>query len=380
MDIKSEPGILPLEDSFEWLIPYMTMEVFKKGDILFREGDTADKMYYISKGSLRLLEIDVVVGPKSIIGETGIVSPFRKRTASAVCEKDLEVYSMHDDETIELFHKNPPLALKLVQLSIERFIQNYTISIAEKERIESQLRIAQEIQTSVLPSVFPPFPHRQEFNIFASMEPAKEVGGDFYDFFFVDDNKLFILVGDVSGKGVPAALFMMTCKTVLKSEALGGKSPAMILNRANNVIYPDNETCMFVTVFCAIIDMKTGEVEFGNAGHNPPLLSRKGGEYEYIPLDPSGVLGPMAGTRFSSGTLKLEPDDVLFLYSDGVTEALSPEDEFYSEERLQKTLSGLSKVDTTEIVSEVRGDISSFVLNAPQSDDITMLAVRFIGQ
>lgn len=368
------------EDSFEWLVPYMTLEKFKKGDVLFKAGDNAAKMYYIKKGTLRLVELDVTVGRDSIIGETGIVSPFRKRTASAVCEEDVEAYTLHDDETIELFYKNPSLALKLVQLSIKRFIENYTKSIAERERIESQLRIAREIQEGALPRVFPPFPERNEIDIFASMEPAKEVGGDFYDFFFLDDNRLYVLIGDVSGKGVPAALFMMICKTLLKSEALNGGSAGEILARANNAIYPDNDTCMFVTVFCAIINTETGEVDYVCAGHNPPLISRDGGEYKFLDLEKSSVLGPMPDARFSSGKLQLNPNDVFFLYTDGVTEALNSDEEFYSEERLKNFLTNMQENDPTKMIGEMKKDIRQFARGALQYDDITMLALRYNGK
>jgi sigma-B regulation protein RsbU (phosphoserine phosphatase) len=368
------------EDSFEWLVPYMTLEKFKKGDVLFKAGDNAAKMYYIKKGTLRLVELDVIVGRDSIIGETGIVSPFRKRTASAVCEEDVEAYTLHDDETIELFYKNPSLALKLVQLSIKRFIENYTKSIAERERIESQLRIAREIQEGALPRVFPPFPERNEIDIFASMEPAKEVGGDFYDFFFLDDNRLYVLIGDVSGKGVPAALFMMICKTLLKSEALNGGSAGEILARANNAIYPDNDTCMFVTVFCAIINTETGEVDYVCAGHNPPLISRDGGEYKFLDLEKSSVLGPMPDARFSSGKLQLNPNDVFFLYTDGVTEALNSDEEFYSEERLKNFLTNMQENDPTKMIGEMKKDIRQFARGALQYDDITMLALRYNGK
>jgi sigma-B regulation protein RsbU (phosphoserine phosphatase) len=265
-------------------------------------------------------------------------------------------------------------------LSIKRFIENYTKSIAEKERIESQLRIAREIQAGALPSVFPPFPERNEIDIFASMKPAKQVGGDFYDFFFVDDKNLYVLIGDVSGKGVPAALFMMTCKTMLKAEAMNGRSAWEILRNANKGIYPDNETCMFVTVFCAIINTKTGEVDYASAGHNPPMVSRSGGGFEFLELEKSGVLGPMPDGRFSTGTLRLNPDDALFLYTDGVTEALNPDEEFYSEERLRNLLSNIREKDPTHMIQAVKDDIRQFAGGASQYDDITMLAIRYNGK
>lgn len=367
------------DDSFEWLVPYMVKEEFKKGETIFQKGDNAEKMYYIKEGKLRLHEIDTVVGAGNVIGEMGLFSPFKERTATAICEEDLEIYALGKDETIKLFYRNPYLALKLVNISTERFINNYTKSIAAKKKIEAELNIAREIQISALPSVFPPFPHRKDIEIFASMKPAKEVGGDLYDFFFIDENKFCFLIGDVSGKGVPAALFMMIVKTLLKTEAKRGASAPEVLKQVNEIICPDNNACMFVTVLCAILDTETGELELGNAGHNPPLIYRDGEKFEYYHIPKSLVLGPINGIEFTSATLKLNPNDIVFLYTDGVTEALNPDEKLYSEKRLETALNHLTGKNVTEIINGVREDIKRFVENAPQSDDITMVALEYKG-
>ncbi|HEX3030477.1 MAG TPA: SpoIIE family protein phosphatase, partial [Clostridia bacterium] len=172
-------------------------------------------------------------------------------------------------------------------------IENLKATTAEKERIQSELKIAQKIQTSMLPRIFPPFPERKEFSLFALMEPAKEVGGDFYDFFLISENKLCFVIGDVSGKGVPAALFMVIAKTLIKNQALSGCSAAETLFNANNLLCMENEEMMFVTVFIGILNTETGEMEYSNAGHNPPLICRKGGEFEYIKPKKSFVLAGM---------------------------------------------------------------------------------------
>ena len=262
---------------------------------------------------------------------------------------------------------------------LKRYIEDLQKTTAAKERIESDLRIAHDIQINVLPRAFPPFPDRKEFDVFAYIEPAREVGGDFYDFFFIDENKFFFLIGDVSGKGVSAALFMMITKAIIKSEAMRGLSPKEILYKSNNAICSDNDSNMFVTIFCATLDVKTGELEYGNAGHNPPLIYRSGQDYEYMKPKSSFVFGPMPDTEFASGNLKLNPDDIIFLYTDGVTEAMNMQGQMFSEQRLQKVLLDLKGKDVNTVLHGVKENILEFAEGAPQSDDITMLALKFNG-
>jgi sigma-B regulation protein RsbU (phosphoserine phosphatase) len=270
-------------------------------------------------------------------------------------------------------------AFGYMRVSLKDYINKLTETTAAKERIESELKIAREIQTSMLPRIFPPFPDRKEFDTFAMMEPAKEVGGDFYDFFLINEKRLCFLMGDVSGKGVPAALFMMITKILLKNAALQNLPVNEILYRVNNILALDNNTAMFATIFCAILDTETGEVEFSNAGHNPPFLCRKGGDFEFLAVDKSFVLGPMQNMKFSAKKIKLQPQDVIFLYTDGVTEAMNPKKEFFSERRLKQVLSGLKEKDITEIVRALKQEINHFAQGEPQSDDITMLVLKYFG-
>jgi len=246
-------------------------------------------------------------------------------------------------------------------------------------RIESELRIARDIQASSLPRTFPPFPNRTEFDLFASMDPAKEVGGDLYDFFFVDKHTLFTVVGDVSGKGVPAALFMMTVKTLLRTEAMRGLPAEQMLSNVNNLVYPENDSLMFVTILCAMLDVRTGDLRFGNAGHNPPLISVADGGFQYSELPPSPVLGVSHDTTFTTAHVRLSPGEVLFLYTDGVTEATDEREELYGEDRLQDTLSRFPDRGMREMVHGVRSALKAFTRQTPQSDDITMLGLRFNG-
>ncbi|MBN2463704.1 MAG: SpoIIE family protein phosphatase [Dehalococcoidia bacterium] len=251
---------------------------------------------------------------------------------------------------------------------------------AAKERIESELRVATEIQTSMLPTTFPPFPDRKEFDIFATMAPAREVGGDFYDFFFVDENKLCFDIGDVCGKGIPAALFMAISKTLLKTEALRGLSPEQILTRVNDILYPDNELSMFFTGFCVILNTENGEMLFANGGHNPPLICTTDGEFEFIQMSKSLVVGVMPDAKFECQKLILKPNDVIFMYTDGVTEAENPDEQLFSSDRLKNGLSDLKDRDTMYIINTIRAEIEKFTRGMPQSDDITMMALRFNGK
>ena len=366
-------------ECFQWPTSYMKKEFFRKGDVLFRKGDKADKMYYIKKGALKLLEINKIVREGEVIGEMGIFSPHSQRMATAVCEKDMEVYTLSKEEVVELFSKDPTVATDLMHLSCQRFTENLRRETEAKERIKSELRIAAQIQLSMLPRKFPPFPERREFDIFATMVPAKEVGGDLYDFFFIDENRLCFLIGDVSGKGVPAALFMAITKTLLRTEAKHGLSPEEVLSRVNDTLVPDNDACMFVTIFCAVLDVRTGKVEFSNGGHNPPLVLRAG-TFEYMQVPKGFVVGAMEGIKFTKGEYTLDPGDVIFLYTDGVTEAMNPEDELFSERRLKEYFSKLTDRSVEEIVEGVKDEIKLFVRDREQSDDITMLALKFRGK
>jgi serine phosphatase RsbU (regulator of sigma subunit)/anti-sigma regulatory factor (Ser/Thr protein kinase) len=366
-------------EEFRFPLASMNRETFRKGDVLFKAGDPADKMYYVARGSLTLPEIDKVVAEGEVIGEMGILSPFHARTASAVCREDLEAYTIGREDVIRLFRQDSSLAFQLVHLCIKRFIENLRAETEAKERIQSELRIARDIQTSMLPRIFPPFPERPELDIFAVMEPAKEVGGDFYDFFLIDDRRLGVLVGDVSGKGVPAALFMAICKTLLKTEALRGLPPDEVLARVNRILIPDNETLMFVTVFLLVLDLRTGEMSYANAGHPAPLVSDGGGGFRRLDGPTGIVLGAFESDAFRTTTTRLRPGDMVFLFTDGVTEAMDPEQRLFSEARLAVGLGGAATESAESLVRRARAAVLGFVRGNPPSDDITMVAVRYRG-
>jgi len=247
---------------------------------------------------------------------------------------------------------------------------------AEKERLDTELGVATQIQASMLPCIFPPFPDRQEFDIYASMLPAKEVGGDFYDFFFVDENTLAIVIADVSGKGVPAALFMVIAKTLIKNNACFGKRPKEVFETVNNVLNENNDTLMFVTALMGYYDITTGKLVYVNAGHNPPLIKRSGGNYEFLKTEPHFFLAWNKNTQYEEEEITLNSGDVLYLYTDGVTEAMSKDSELFSELRLLEALNKYKDCQPKELLPAVKREIDDFAKGANQADDITMLALK----
>ena len=249
-----------------------------------------------------------------------------------------------------------------------------------EERIDAELAFAKAIQHAALPSVFPPYPNRKEFEIYATMHTAKEVGGDFYDFYFIDDDNLAFLMADVSGKGIPAAMFMMQSKTIIKSCAESGMSVEQVFTVANEKLCEGNDAGMFVTAWMGILNVKTGKVLFANAGHNHPLVKHADGTYEYLKTRAGFVLAGMEGVRYRGNELELAPGDAIYLYTDGVTEATDLNTELYGEDRLHTVLEKYKDAAPQVICDEVKRDVDAFVGEAPQFDDITMLALKYNGE
>ncbi len=249
---------------------------------------------------------------------------------------------------------------------------------AEASRIDEELALAHSIQTSSLPCIFPPYPNHQEFAIYAHMSPAREVGGDFYDFYFIDKNTLAFLIADVSGKGIPAALFMMTARTTLKDIALQGKPIEEVFDIANRQLYETNPSKMFVTVWMGLLDVNTGTLQYVNAGHNPPLLFHNG-SYEYLKGRTGFVLAGLKQTHYQSRTIQLAYGDGLLLYTDGVTEAKNKDEQFYGETRLQALCNGIGTADVQNICDTVRNDVNCVAADCEQADDMTVLSVCYHG-
>lgn len=266
-----------------------------------------------------------------------------------------------------------------MEQSLRENIQNLMSVTAAKQRFEGELQVAREIQLGLLPKIFPPFPERLEIDLFAMLVSAKQVGGDLYDFFFVDKHRLCFTVGDVSDKGAPAALFMAITKTLIKVAADKTPDPAQMMFMVNNIISRDNPNSMFCTLFIGILDLQTGHIHFANGGHNPPVLYSKKDGVIFLP----GLSGPMPGAMedmpYKGLSLQLEPGDALLMYTDGVTEAMNEQGELFSENKLLE-LAAKHKDDNSEtIIAAVMDAVREHAQGAQQSDDITMLCLRFLG-
>jgi sigma-B regulation protein RsbU (phosphoserine phosphatase) len=298
------------------------------------------------------------------------------RGVQAVSEGNLnaEIAVCADDEIGQL-----ATAFNAMTLRLKDYIRHLSEVTAERERIAAEMNVAQKIQTSMLPSVFPPFPDRKEFDLYAEMRPAKEVGGDFYDFFLIDENRLGVLVADVSGKSVPAALFMVIAKTLLRNRLRFGQSPEEVFFTVNNQLAENNETAMFVTTFMGVLEIDTGVFTYVNAGHAPTAIRRGDQGFEWLYIKPGFILGGLENIRVGAMRTRLFPGDMLFLYTDGVSEAHNASGELFGETRLLGALNASARASVFDCVAMMRESIGRFANGAEQSDDITMLSLLYNG-
>ena len=321
----------------------------------------------------------LTLGGALILGKR-IVKPLNTITQriSELKEGNLE-FKMEDayktgDEVEELAQSFATLSHKTVE-----YVETVQRVTAEKERIGTELSLATQIQAAMLPHIFPAFPDRKEFDVFASMDPAKEVGGDFYDYFLIDDDHLCMVIADVSGKGVPAALFMMASKIILQSVAMLGHSPAAILEKTNEAICSNNEAQMFVTVWLGILELSTGKMTCANAGHEYPALKLPDGNFALYKDRHGFVIGGMEGVKYREYTIQMAPGSKLFVYTDGVAEATNAQGELFGTDRMIDALNGDPEAAPRETLRNVRKAVDDFVLEAEQFDDLTMLCVTYKG-
>jgi sigma-B regulation protein RsbU (phosphoserine phosphatase) len=278
-----------------------------------------------------------------------------------------------------------PINLEDMECTIEKAIEQITfIKNAQKEHtqlksIQSDLKVAKEIQETILPKNFPPFPELPTFDVYASMSAAAYVGGDFYDFFLIDHDRLGFVVADVSGKGIPAAIFMAISRTVIRAIALTENSTARCMKRSNHLLCQESVNDMFVTAFYGILNIHTGTIIYCNAGHNPPVLIRKDGDVSFLPLTNDMVLGAFLDAEFHEKEVILHPGDSLFLYTDGVTEAMNHHKELYDNARLLENCQSMKGDSPKAMVKKITDSISNFASGAVQSDDITLLSIVYNG-
>ena len=338
---------------------------------------------YINKIILALiiLVLLVILGQSAFLHRT-LLQPLKQISDEAKrfskenvkAEKKLQETIRNQDEIGHL-----AVSIDKMEDRIQNYIESITQITAEKERINTELALATRIQADMLPHVFPPFPDRNEFDLYASMDPAREVGGDFYDYFLVDDDHLCMVMADVSGKGVPAALFMMASMILLRNNAMLGKSPAEILTDVNAAVCANNREEMFVTVWLGILEISTGRLTAANAGHEYPALMRAGGEFELYKDKHGFVIGGMEGIRYKEYELQINPGDRLFLYTDGVPEATDADKELFGTERMIRALNEQKDREPEEVLNGVRRAVDSFVKDAEQFDDLTMLCLAYRG-
>ena len=276
-----------------------------------------------------------------------------------------------------------PIDLDDLSVTIEKAIEqiNYVHQMQKEhsqlESLKGDLAVASEIQQAILPRVFPPFPEDSDkLDIAASMTPAKDVGGDFYDFFRIDEDRIGFVIADVSGKGIPAAIFMAVSRTLIRATGVHGGSPADCLTYSNKLLAEESVDCMFVTVFYGILNMKTGEISYCNGGHNPPYVLKRSGKVEMLPMSQDPMVGAIDGIEYHEAKLQLEQGDALVMFTDGVTEAMNINNEEFGEERLEDTLAEVTLHNCQQIVDAIKADVAAFVGEAEQSDDITVLALK----
>ncbi len=298
-------------------------------------------------------------------------------SARLIAEGDFNVKLPHvntKDEMQEL-----QKAFSNMQNQLAEYIENLKETTAAKEKIESELRIAREIQLAMIPHTFPPFPDMPQVDLYALLKSAREVGGDLYDFFAIDKNRFCFAIGDVSGKGVPASLFMAVTRTLLRSIADKAKSPASIANTLNSSLAMNNESCMFVTFFMGIINLETGEVQYVNAGHNPPVLIRNGGEVNMLETSGTIPLGLYEDYKYTDKTLALQRGDKIFSYTDGVNEAENESAKLFGDDNMLDVIINHKEENPREMIASMEAAIESHVLGFPQSDDITMMVMEYKG-
>ena len=316
-----------------------------------------------------------VVRPIDAIADAAVTYVRDKRSGSD-CQDHFSGLNIHTGDELQ----NLSQVMADMERDLAEHEQQLTRIAAEKERIGTELSLATQIQAAMLPHIFPPFPDRTDFDVYASMDPAKEVGGDFYDYFLVDDDHLGLLIADVSGKGVPAALFMMASKIILQSVAMLGKSPGEILTKTNEAICSNNEAQMFVTVWLGILELSTGKLTCANAGHEYPVLKRKDGGFALYKDRHGFVLGGMDGIVYKEYEIQLEPGDKLFVYTDGVPEATNLEQALFGTERMLSALNACPDAATPQdVLEQVRRAVDDFVRGAEQFDDLTMLCLEYKG-
>ena len=363
---------------------------FADGEVLLAPGQTNHNLFLVLSGRLSVrIGTDHAAQPLMIergecVGELSIIDG-KPVSAYVTAESGCRALVVPDQVFWSQLVALPGVARNLLMILSERMRQDNELIIRnvrqrlQYEHIEKELQTARSIQSSVLPRGYPLFPGRDEFDVFALMDPAREIGGDFYDAFLINDGKVFFTIGDVSGKGIAAALFMMKTVTLLRMEALRDVAPSEILMRVNNQLCRNNDYGMFVTVFCGILDLAHGVLAYCNGGHDAPLIGRAGAGFEFADCEGGMMLGVVEDAPSQPGYIELKPGDVVVCYTDGVTEAMNPRQEMFTQRGLRDSVAGMECAHAADLVKAVHAKIRRFAEGAPQSDDIALLALKYGG-
>lgn len=338
-------------------------------------GIALNLLFIVSLVFLKYVENNIT-GPLELL--TSMVEQFAGRDHTKAGNNREFIESFADIRTGDEIEKLSR-SFRQMMSDITDYVENLQVMTAEKERIGAELNVATQIQADMLPQIFPAFPEVGSFDIYASMNPAREVGGDFYDFFLIDEDHLAVVIADVSGKGVPAALFMVIAKTVIKNQAHFTPDPADIFGIVNNQLCEGNQAGLFVTAWMGVLTLSTGEFAYANAGHNPPLICHEHGSFEFLKAPVGFVLAGMEDMSYRKSKLTLSPGDRIYFYTDGVTEAENEKEELYGNDRLRDALNGLRDKSAEEIVAGIRTSVERFSGAAEQFDDITMVALVYLG-
>ena len=397
-------SVLP-ENELQHLQSMLKVKNLQPGEILFREGEEGEHFYVITSGELEILmgaetkeELLLnTLGPGEYLGEMSLIVPGGERTATARARKEALLLAMSRDEFTELIEHYPVLAQSMVRVLSNRLDStNYATfrdltqknrqlqkaydelkaaqeQLIEKERLERELKVAADIQLSILPDVLPTPPH---FDFGASIDPARQVGGDFYDVFRIAENKVAVLIGDVADKGVPSAIFMARAHALIAAEAEAYENPGDVMRRANAHITRLEKATQFVTVLYGILDVENGDFTYARAGHEPALLLLPDGSVERLPFEPGMAIGLWEDIALDEQTVNLPPGSILFLYTDGMTDCRSPEGEPFGLERIKQTLVGYLGLSAQEVCDQMLQTLKDYQQGAMQDDDVTLVAVH----
>ena len=376
---------------FGWLLTtLLPLENTSDNEIPGYVGIDTDMNYVVNEQRLFLMNSAIYV--LVLTGAAVLISMFLLNRAAVAPLKQLSqaasAFAKHDGKLTEEDVTRLPIRsndeigdlyrqIRSMQSRIVDYTDNLTRITAERERSRTELHTAKKIQRSMLPEEFPAFPDRTEFDLFASMKPAREVGGDFYDFFMPDDSHLAVVIADVSDKGIPAALFMMASKILINYRTRHGGTPAEILRDVNAQLCRENNSKMFVTVWMGILDLTTGVMTCANAGHEYPFIRSTDGSFHMLRDKHGLVVGAMQKTKYTDYEMKLEPGDAVFVYTDGIPEANNADEEFYGVKRLETALNRVSNGNPRHILEHIQADVETFVNGAKQFDDLTMLCVEY---